>query len=138
MDRISMLSMKRSQTISGDIMIGVQMDLISEEKMAAMTAMEKIRLILDGVKEGKIMVLEKGLTPTEEAKLIEMTMTEITPEDFPGIEIESYPSSQNQRLIDRIFRKPVVRTRLTVIGPANQLKTLKKDRDLISALVSSQ
>jgi hypothetical protein len=119
-------------------MIGVQMDLISEEKMANMTAMEKIRLILDGVKEGKIIVLERGLTPTEEAKLIEMTMTEITPEDFPGIEIESYPSSQNQKLIDRIFRKPVVRTRLTVIGPANQLKTLKKDRDLISALVSSQ
>lgn len=130
--------MKRSRTISGDIMIGVQMDLISEEKMAAMTAMEKIRLILDGVKDGKIIVLEKGLTPTEEAKLIEMTMTEITPDDFPGIEIESYPSSQNQKLIDRIFRKPVVRTRLTVIGPANQLKTLKKDRDLISALVSSQ
>jgi len=133
-----MLSMKRSRTISGDIMIGVQMDLISEEKMAEMTAMEKIRLILDGVKEGKIIVLERGLTPTEEAKLIEMTMTEITPDDFPGIEIESYPSSQNQKLIDRIFRKPVVRTRLTVIGPANQLKTLKKDRDLISALVSSQ
>ena len=133
-----MLSMKRSRTISGDIMIGVQMDLISEEKMAEMTAMEKIRLILDGVKEGKILVLERGLTPTEEAKLIEMTMTEITQEDFPGIEIESYPSSQNQKLIDRIFRKPVVRTRLTVIGPANQLKTLKKDRDLISALVSSQ
>jgi uncharacterized protein len=130
--------MKRSLTISGDIMIGVQMDLISEEKMAAMTAMEKIRLILDGVKDGKIIVLERGLTPTEEAKLIEMTMTEITQEDFPGIEIESYPSSQNQKLIDRIFRKPVVRTRLTVIGPANQLKTLKKDRDLISALVSSQ
>lgn len=130
--------MKRSRTISGDIMIGVQMDLISEEKMAEMTAMEKIRLILDGVKEGKILVLERGLTPTEEAKLIEMTMTEITQEDFPGIEIESYPSSQNQKLIDRIFRKPVVRTRLTVIGPANQLKTLKKDRDLISALVSSQ
>jgi uncharacterized protein len=133
-----MLSMKRSRTILGDIMIGVQMDLISEEKMAEMTAMEKIRLILDGVKEGKIIVLERGLTPTEEAKLIEMTMTEITPDDFPGIEIESYPSSQNQKLIDRIFRKPVVRTRLTVIGPANQLKTLKKDRDLISALVSSQ
>ena len=130
--------MKRSLTISGDIMIGVQMDLISEEKMAEMTAMEKIRLILDGVKEGKIIVLERGLTPTEEAKLIEMTMTEITPEDFPGIEIESYPGSHNQKLIDRIFRKPAVRTRLTVIGPANQLKTLKKDRDLISALVSSQ
>lgn len=122
----------------GDIMIGVQMDLISEDKLSRLTAMEKIRLILDGVKEGKILVLEKGLTPSEEAKLIEMTMTEITPDDFAGIEIESYPSKKNQKLLDKLFRKTVIRTRLTVIGPANQLKTLKKDRDLISALVSSQ
>ena len=119
-------------------MIGVQMDLISEDKLAEMTAMEKIRMILDGVKQGKIIVLERGLTPNEEAKLIEMTMTEITPEDFAGIEIESYPTKQNQKLLDKIFRKQVIRTRLTVIGPANQLKTLTKDQDLISALVSSQ
>ena len=130
--------MKRLQTISGDIMIGVQMDLISEDKLSQMTAMEKIRMILDGVKEGKILVLERGLTPSEEAKLIEMTMTEITPDEFTGIEIESYPSKKNQKLLDKLFRKTVLRTRLTVIGPANQLKTLKKDRDLISALVLSQ
>ncbi len=130
--------MKRFQTISGDIMIGVQMDLISEDKLSQMTAMEKIRMILDGVKEGKILVLERGLTPSEEAKLIEMTMTEITPDEFAGIEIESYPSKKNQKLLDKLFRKTVIRTRLTVIGPANQLKTLKKDRDLISALVLSQ
>ncbi len=130
--------MKRLQTISGDIMIGVQMDLISEDKLSRLTAMEKIRMILDGVKEGKILVLERGLTPSEEAKLIEMTMTEITPDEFAGIEIESYPSKKNQKLLDKLFRKTVIRTRLTVIGPANQLKTLKKDRDLISALVSSQ
>lgn len=113
------------------------MDLISEEKLAEMTAMEKIRLILDEVKDGKIIVLEKGLTPSEEAKLIEMTMTEITPDDFSGIEIESYPTKKDQKLLDRLFKKPVIRTRLTVIGPANQLKTLKKDRDFISTLVSS-
>lgn len=130
--------MKRLQTILGDIMKGVQMDLISEDKLSRLTAMEKIRLILDGVKEGKILVLERGLTPSEEAKLIEMTMTEITPDEFAGIEIESYPSKKNQKLLDKLFRKTVIRTRLTVIGPANQLKTLKKDRDLISALVSSQ
>jgi len=130
--------MKRFQTISGDIMIGVQMDLISEDKLSQMTAMEKIRMILDGVKEGKILVLERGLTPSEEAKLIEMTMTEITPDEFAGIEIESYPSKKNQKLLDKLFRKTVIKTRLTVIGPANQLKTLKKDRDLISALVLSQ
>lgn len=122
----------------GDIMIGVQMDLISEEKLSEMTAMEKIRLILDEVKDGKILVLEKGLTPSEEAKLIEMTMTEITPDEFSGIEIESYPSKQNPNFFEKLFKKPMIRTRLTVIGPANQLKTLKKDRDFISTLVSSQ
>ncbi len=114
------------------------MDMISEDKMNRMTPMEKVRMILDGVKNGKILVLEKGLTPNEEAKLIEMTMTEITPDDFAGIEIESYPTKNNQKLLDKIFRKPVIRTRLTVIGPANQLKTLRKDKDLISAIVSSQ
>lgn len=119
-------------------MIGVQMDLISEEKLSEMTAMEKIRLILDEVKDGKILVLEKGLTPSEEAKLIEMTMTEITPDEFSGIEIESYPSKQNPNFFEKLFKKPMNKTRLTVIGPANQLKTLKKDRDFISTLVSSQ
>lgn len=114
------------------------MDMISEDKMNRMTPMEKVRMILDGVKNGKILVLEKGLTPNEEAKLIEMTMTEITPDDFAGIEIESYPTKNNQKLLDKIFRKPVIKTRLTVIGPANQLKTLRKDKDLISAIVSSQ
>ena len=114
------------------------MDMISEDKMNRMTPMEKVRMILDGVKNGKILVLEKGLTPNEEAKLIEMTMIEITPDDFAGIEIESYPTKNNQKLLDKIFRKPVIRTRLTVIGPANQLKTLRKDKDLISAIVSSQ
>ena len=114
------------------------MDMISEDKMNRMTPMEKVRMILDGVKNGKILVLEKGLTPNEEAKLIEMTMIEITPDDFAGIEIESYPTKNNQKLLDKIFRKPVIRTRLTVIGPANQLKTLRKDKDLISAILSSQ
>ena len=48
----------------------VQMDLISGEKLAKMTSMEKIRLILDKVKTGKIVVLESGLTPDEEVRLI--------------------------------------------------------------------
>jgi hypothetical protein len=36
----------------------VQMDLISGEKLENMTSMEKIRLILDKVKTGRIVVLE--------------------------------------------------------------------------------
>ncbi|MEA1945508.1 MAG: DUF2073 domain-containing protein, partial [Euryarchaeota archaeon] len=39
---------------------------------------------------------------------------------------------------DKLLKKPVNRSRLTVIGPADQLKMLKRDRDVISALVSAR
>ncbi|MCZ7404534.1 MAG: DUF2073 domain-containing protein, partial [Candidatus Methanoperedens sp.] len=53
-------------------MKGIQMDLISEDKLDSMTSMEKVRLILDEVRNGKILILEKGLTPNEQTKLIEL------------------------------------------------------------------
>lgn len=114
----------------------IQLDFISEDKLAQMTPMEKIRLILDEVRSGKIIVLERGLTPGEEAKLIEMTMIEIVPDEFSGIEIESYPTKQNTSFLRKILGKTTTQTRLTVVGQANQLKTIKKDRDMITAIVT--
>lgn len=116
---------------------GIQMDLISEDKLNGMTSMEKVRLILDEVRNGKILVLETGLTPSEQTKLIELTMTEIAPDDFSGIEIESYPVKQSDTFLNKLLGKTSLKTRLTVIGPASQLKTIRKDRDLISAFVST-
>lgn len=113
------------------------MDLLSEDKLSMMAPVEKIRFIIDEVKRGKILVLEKGLTPQEQADLIEMTMTNIDPEDFSGIEMESYPTKSDNSILGKLFKKGI-RTRLTVIGPANKLKTLRKDRDLITALVSNK
>ncbi|MFA9517943.1 DUF2073 domain-containing protein [Halopenitus sp. H-Gu1] len=116
---------------------GVRIDLISGARMDGLTGMEKIRLILDGVRDGNIVILEEGLSPDEESKLIEVTMTEISPDDFSGIEIETYPRSDTgeKTLLDRIMGRESTQ-KLTVIGPANQLKTLHKDETLISALVS--
>ncbi|WP_121820896.1 DUF2073 domain-containing protein [Halostella salina] len=116
---------------------GVQIDLISGERMAGMTSMEKIRMILDGVHEGNIVILEEGLTPDEESRLIEVTMTEISPDGFNGIEIETYPRAQTDdaSFLDRLMGREST-NKLTVIGPANQIQTLHKDETLISALVS--
>jgi hypothetical protein len=113
----------------------VHMDLISEEKLENMTSMEKIRLILDKVKKGKIVVLESGLTPDEEVRLIEMTMTEIRVDEFTGIEIESYPSKKEGSFLDKIFGK-ALKGRMTIIGPANQIRTIEKDKYQISTKVS--
>lgn len=115
---------------------GIQLDFISEDRLEQMTPMEKIRLILDEVRSSKILVLERGLTPDEEAKLIELTMAEISPDEFSGIEIESYPTKQNTSLLGKILGKNTTRTRLTVIGPADQLKTIKKNQDMITAIVT--
>ncbi len=120
------------------MMQGFQMDLVSEHRLAEMAPVEKVRFIIDRVKEGKILVLEKGLSPEEEASLIEMTMTLIEPDGFSGIEMESYPSEVDTSFFGRILKKNTVKARLTVIGPADQLKTLRKDRNMISALISTQ
>ncbi|WP_435359970.1 DUF2073 domain-containing protein [Haloarchaeobius sp. DFWS5] len=116
---------------------GVQIDLISGERMANLASMEKIRLILDGVRDGNIVILEDGLSPDEESRLIEVTMAEISPDEFNGIEIETYPRSQTNdaSILDRIMGREET-SKLTVIGPANQIETLHKDENLISALVS--
>ncbi len=110
----------------------VKLNLISKDRLERMGTMEKLRLILDEVKAGKIVVLESGLTPEEEAKLIEMTMLEIDHENFVGIEVESYPQ-KSSGIFGKIFGKRG--GRLMVIGPANRLKTLEKREDVIEALI---
>ena len=113
----------------------VVMDLISEDKMSNLTSMEKIRLILDKVKDGKIVVLESGLTPEEEVRLIEMTMTEIRVDEFSGIEMESYPVKKGG-FFNKLLGRETTKSRLTVIGPANQLRTIEKNQYTISTKVS--
>jgi hypothetical protein len=116
---------------------GVQIDLISGERMDGLASMEKIRIILDGVRDGNIVILEEGLSPEEESRLIEVTMTEISPDEFNGIEIETYPRSEtsNSGFLDRLMGSQSTK-KLTVIGPANRIETLHKDETLIQTLVS--
>ncbi len=118
---------------------GVRIDLISAERMNDLASMEKIRMILDGVHDGNIVILERGLSPDEESRLIEVTMSEITPDGFNGIEIETYPrtSADSGSLLDRLMGR-TGEGKLTVIGPANQIETLHKDEQLISALVTQR
>jgi len=115
---------------------GVQIDLISGERMDDLASMEKIRTILDGVHAGNIVVLETGLSPEEESRLIEVTMTEIDPEEFTGIEIETYPRSDSGGgFLGRLIGGENS-AKLTVIGPADRIQTLHKDETLISALIT--
>lgn len=110
----------------------VQINMISESKLKSMTTMEKVTMILDDVMHGKVVILEHGLDPFEEARLIATTMTKVS-DDFTGIEIQSHPH-QSQSPLSLLLNGR--RRRMTVIGPADRMKTVCREHDLISALIT--
>ncbi|MGA1819762.1 MAG: DUF2073 domain-containing protein [Thermoplasmatota archaeon] len=113
---------------------GISIDLISTERLEEL-GREKIRFILDQVKKGKVLVLEKGLTSAEELELIRVTMTEIDHDSFIGVETPGFTGNLNRRtFIQRLLgRSPP--PRMMVVGPAPLLKTIKKDGRTIEALI---
>lgn len=116
---------------------GVKINLVSRDFLDKMPTAEKIRFILDEVVAGKVLVLERGLTATEEAKLIEATMSEIDPDHFIGIEMQSYqPETQPDTRWRKLLSKGrLTRPRTVVVGPASLLKTVRRDSQTIQALI---
>jgi uncharacterized protein len=111
--------------------------LISHEKVEAMGVEEKIRFILDEVEAGKVLVLERGLTPQEEAKLIEQTMREVDQDHFIGIEMQSYGMDRGKNLFQRVAMGGP-RPRMAVIGPASLLRLVSKDNQKIITQIIGQ
>jgi hypothetical protein len=112
---------------------GISFNLISRQKLADLSSDEKLKFILKEVKKGKILVLEYGLTPMEQTSLIESTMREIEHDTFIGVEMEGYGQDSPsffQRILG-IVKKP----RITLIGPADLLKTVHKDRNMIQTRI---
>ena len=112
---------------------GISFNLISKQKLENLSSPEKLKYILSEIKDGRILVLEHGLTPTEQAKLIEHTMKEIDHDTFIGIEMGGY-EEEKPSFFQRVFgvmKKP----RMTVIGPAHLLKMVHKDNDMIETTI---
>jgi hypothetical protein len=117
---------------------GSSIHLISQEKMESLGTQERLRFILDEVEHGKILILERGLTPQEEAKLIEQTMREINHDNFIGIEMQSYGMDHSGGFIKRaVMGGP--RPRMAVIGPADKLRLVSKDNEqIVTKVVGSK
>ena len=114
-------------------MDGISFNIVSRQKLDNLTLNDKLKFIIKEVQKGKILVLEQGLTPVEQASLIEHTMKEIKEDTFIGIEMEGYSEDKAtffQRLLGKM-RKP----RMSVIGPADLLKTVCKDNDMIQTII---
>jgi hypothetical protein len=113
--------------------LGIDFNLVSRQKIVGLSSEEKLSFILKEVKKGKILVLEQGLTPIEQTNLIERTMKEIKQDTFIGVEMEGY-GEDSPTFLQKIFGM-VKRPRMTLIGPANLLKMIKKDNDMIQTRI---
>lgn len=111
---------------------GLKMDFLSSTALEAQTSMEKISMIVDRVKTGDLVVIEGGLTPEEEAELIETTMREIDVEKFVGIDI--YTLERDKKSFFGLSHKKTVG--ITIIGPANVMKTVKKSSNFLSMIAN--
>ncbi len=112
---------------------GITFNLISRQKFERLSSTEKLNYIVQEVKEGRILVLEHGLTPTEQADLIQQTMKEINHDTFIGIEISGY-ENEKTGFFQRVFGI-VKHPRMTVIGPAHLLRLVHKDNDMIQTTI---
>lgn len=113
-------------------MEGLELDFLSSTALENVSSMEKIYMIIDRVKKGKLVVIEGGLTPGEEAELIETTMREIDIEDFVGIDVHTLDKEKST--LFGLSKKKVVG--ITIIGPANLMKTVKKQSNFLSMIAN--
>ena len=108
----------------------IKMDFLSSDALKNRSSMEKIAMIVDKVKNGDLLVMEGGLTPAEEAELIETTMREIDVENFLGIDI--YTLEKDQSTFFGLSKRKTVG--ITIIGPANVMKTVKRKSNFLSMI----
>ncbi len=115
-------------------MAGVQIEFVSIKTLHNKDADEKAKFIITAVKkERKILILEEALSRDEERILYQRTMESVT-KDFPGIEISSFGEelpSMRQALISILGGR---KAGLTIIGPSNLVKQIKKDPDKLRVL----
>lgn len=114
-------------------MNGLKMDFLSADALVSQTSMEKVSMIVDRVKRGDLVVMEGGLSPSEEAELIETTMREIDIENFVGIDI--YTLEKDKRSFLGFSKKKIVG--ITIIGPANVVKSVKKKENFLSMIANA-
>ena len=116
----------------------IELEFISSDVLEGKTAEEKMKFLMDKIKDDKIIVIEESLSSQEEALLIEATMKQIS-KKFPGVEISTLRERTAEGFKERLIKILGGRTGgLTVIGPSKLVKKMKKEPQKISMLAGEK
>ena len=106
---------------------------VSYSEIEPLSSLGRIRILLNMVKDEKIVLLEGRLTREEETELIKTTMEEIN-DSFKGIELAvvNPNNKKNDLIVDKLKNNFISmllgnRSGFTVIGPASIVRNIKKD-----------
>jgi hypothetical protein len=92
----------------------LQIDFVTKNTLKKYNPDQKSDLIIEKVKQGRILVFEGGLDPSDEAKLVEKTMLAIDHEKFMGVEICSPQTNAN-----RLQLRKKNEQKITIVAPSN-------------------
>lgn len=119
--------------------MGLTLQFVPYSEIEDLSSLGRIKKLLKIAKEGKIVLLGGRLKKEEEAELIKTTMEEINNE-FRGIELHViYPNPQEGPFYKKI-RSNIINTvlgnrqGLTIVGPSNIIKEIKRDPNKIQLL----
>jgi hypothetical protein len=119
----------------------VTIQLLPYTEIEGLSAVGRIRKLLNLAKEKKIVLLQGRLKKEEETELIKVTMEEINKE-FKGIELAVIHPALSQLSGFQKLKNDVLSTLLgdrqglTIVGPASVVKAIKKDPNKIELLTS--
>jgi hypothetical protein len=120
----------------------LSIDFIPMEILAKSPLDERVELILEKIKNKKIVVLNSRFDPRDEAVLIKRTMESVN-RTFTGVEICSLSSSElmgDNSWLARMKETMVNfmtggKSGITVIGPAKIVREIKREPDRISLFI---
>lgn len=109
---------------------------IPHHEIESLNSEQRIEKLLKPVLENKIVLMEGRLKSEEEAELIRRTMEKID-NDFKGIELSVVDPDETNKGFFKKIKESLAnmllgeRHGLTIIGPANIIKEIRQDPDMI-------
>ncbi|MBU4502184.1 MAG: DUF2073 domain-containing protein [Nanoarchaeota archaeon] len=118
----------------------LKIQFIPYNEIETLSSDKRVKKLLEISKENKIIVMEGRLKPEEETLLIQKTMEAIS-KNFKGIELCTiYPNKKRNQAFKGAVRDVMAkvllgdREGLTVVGPANIIKDIKRNPNNIELL----
>ena len=120
----------------------LSIDFIPMEILSKSPLDERVEIILEKIKNKKIVVLNSRFDPKDEATLIKRTMESVN-RSFTGVEICSLSSTElmgNTNWLAKLKESLITlltgnKSGITVIGPAKIIRQIKREPDRISLFI---